>query len=269
MNAMGCEGEAAKSPGSGRTMLSDLLRVWRAEAGVKLQRGKTLPQKEVAKRMGVSERWYRSLENDIAVSLSADVLNRLANALVLGPDERMALHQHVLGSAAPPPDAVDSLSSLARLVDAPSHLPTYLTDHAWNIVDSNPCMAAWFPWVRKPSANLLRWALTTAEGREQLVDWHLNAEAYLAQLRFALVGSPEDSALNELLAEVLDDAECRLIWDARPRVVAYRQGHRFRLRIPWVSSGEFAVTSQVLLPAYLPGFRYVVLLPCEGEANAD
>jgi transcriptional regulator with XRE-family HTH domain len=265
---MGCDGKAAKGPGAGRTMLSGLLRAWRAEAGAKLQRGKALPQKEVAKRMGVSERWYRSLENDLAVSLSADVLDRLADALVLGPDERMALHQHVLGGGALPPDAVDDLSSLTRLVDMPSHLPVYLTDNAWDIVGSTPRMAAWFPWVRRPSANLLRWALTTAEGREQLVDWHQNAEVYLAQLRFALVGSPEDSTLNELLADVLKEPECRKIWDARPRVVAYRQWHRFRLRIPWVSSEEFAVTSQVLLPAYLPGFRYVVLLPCDGEAKA-
>lgn len=72
--------------------LPHLLRAWRTEAGLKLGRGKALPQKEVAQRMGVSERWYRALESGAQVPLTLDTLTLLAQALDLGPDERTALY---------------------------------------------------------------------------------------------------------------------------------------------------------------------------------
>lgn len=250
-------------------MLPDLLRAWRAQAGVKSGRGRALPQRAVAQRMGVSERWYRSLESGDEVLLSADVLDRLAEALMLGPDERMALLGHALGDDVSPQivTADMDLAPITRLVNMQTRLPAYVTDHAWNVVGHNARMAEWFPWVREPSANLLRWALRSAAAREQLVDWRANAQTYLAQLRFALVCSPADPKLNELLEAVLADPECRGMWDAGTRVVAYRQGHLYRLRLPWVFPDVFTVTTDVLIPAYLPGFRYVLVQPCEEQGQ--
>ncbi|MFC9229881.1 helix-turn-helix domain-containing protein [Streptomyces decoyicus] len=245
------------------------MRAWRLEAGLELERGKALPQREVAEKTGVSERWYRSLENGVAVSLPPEVLDRLAEALVLGPDERMALYAHALSGSTLtrpyPVDGDDGAAALTQLVECPLHVPAYLTDHAWNVIGHNAHMADWFPWVREPSANLLRWALLSPEGREQLVDWHLHAEHYLAQLRFSLVNWPTDPVLNELLEQALDIPELQQIWRGRPRVVAYRHGHRFRLRVPSVSRDELTVTAQVLLPAFRPGVRFVILLPCAEE----
>ncbi|MCX5196460.1 helix-turn-helix transcriptional regulator [Streptomyces sp. NBC_00249] len=249
--------------------LPDLLRAWRAEAGVKLRRDRPLPQTEVAQRMGVSERWYRGLENGVAVSLTPEVLRRLADALELGPDERMALHGKALGGAAlvAPESMADPIPALSRLIAAQRNLPAYLTDHAWNIRGYNGLMADWFPWVTEPGANLMRWALTTEEARAQLGDWRGHAEVYLALLRFALVGHPEDRELGDLLEETLRDPETRQVWDRGPRVVAYRQGHRYRLSLPHVSPGELVVTSQVLVPAYHQSIRCVVLVPVDDATS--
>ncbi|MFH8610394.1 XRE family transcriptional regulator [Streptomyces sp. NPDC018029] len=215
--------------------------------------------------MEVSERWYRNLESDAGVPLTPDALMRLSTALALGPDERLALYGNVHADADPavPGRTVDGAPrcALSQLLATQEQFPGYLVDQAWNILDHTPTMATWFPWVLEPGANLLRWVLLSAEAREQLTDWPGHAGVYLAQLRFALVTSRGDRQLGALLDEVLDDPECRSRWSQDLNVIAYRQGHRFRLRLPHVSAEEITVTSQVLLPAYRQEIRYVLLLP--------
>ncbi|WP_435281935.1 helix-turn-helix domain-containing protein [Streptomyces koelreuteriae] len=243
--------------------LPDLLRAWRVDAGNKMNRGRQLPQKEVADRMGVSERWYRNLESGLHAPLSGEILERLSKALLLGPDERMALYGNALGGAGGRPAENDITDALAELASARTDFPTYLTDQAWNLLDHNAAMARWFPWVLEPGANLMRWALTTTEAREQIVDWPRHAAQYLALLRFALVTRPDDADLGALRDAVLDDRVCRDLWDRSPKVLAYRHGHRYELRLPHVCPETLTVTSQVLLPAYRQELRYVLLLPVD------
>lgn len=244
--------------------LPALLRAWRAEAGAKLGRAKALPQKEVAYRMGVSERWYRALESGAQVPLTLDTLTRLADALVLGPDERTALYWYRLTEVTDEDQTQHDDGRLTRLkefVDAQTVFPAYLIDHAWNVMAYNTLMAEWFPWVREPRANLLRWVLENPESREQIVEWKQQASLYLAQLRFALVRRPDDPTLKQSLTSVLGDPVCQELWDTGPRIIAFRQGGRFRLTLPHVSQTELVVTAQVLLPAYRPGARLVALMP--------
>ncbi|MFD8009711.1 helix-turn-helix domain-containing protein [Streptomyces sp. NPDC058955] len=244
--------------------LPALLRAWRAEAGARLGRAKPLPQREVARRMGVSERWYRALESGAQVPLTLDTLTGLADALDLGPDERTALYWYRLTEVSDeglPKEDDGRLARLKEFVHAQEGFPAYLADHAWNIVGHNAAMASWFPWVREPGANLMRWVLESPAARERFVDWREQASLYLAQLRFTLVRHPDDPILADLLAGALRDPDCRELWDAGPRIIAFRQGGRFRLSLPHVSSTELVVTSQVLLPAYRPGIRFVALMP--------
>ncbi|MFG6296879.1 helix-turn-helix domain-containing protein, partial [Streptomyces rochei] len=192
--------------------LPHLLRAWRAEAGAKLGRGKALPQKEVAQRMGVSERWYRALESGAQVPLTLDTLTQLAEALDLGPDERTALYWYRLSEVSDVERGADDGGRLGRLkdlVDSQTTFPAYLIDHAWNIITYNALMARWFPWVCEPEANLMRWVLLNPESREQIVDWRKQAALYLAQLRFALFRSPDDPTLNDLLTSVQHEPVCR------------------------------------------------------------
>ncbi|MER5205061.1 helix-turn-helix transcriptional regulator [Streptomyces sp. NPDC002825] len=245
--------------------LRQLLRAWRVEAGVKLKREKAISQKEVAELMGVSERWYRSLESGDSVSLSSDILGRLSEALVLGPDERMVLYSRVLdGTGVALADdeyATEDQFALLRIVTSQTGFPAYLTDGGWNILGYNPLMATWFPWVCEPGANLMHWALIDQEAREQILDWRQHAEIYLSMLRFALAAGPDNASLAHLLEQILQDPECRRLWEQGPKVIAFRQGHRYRLSLPHISPEQIIVTSQVLLPAYQHGTRCVMLLP--------
>jgi transcriptional regulator with XRE-family HTH domain len=244
--------------------LPHLLRAWRAEAGAKLGRSKALPQKEVAQRMGVSERWYRALEGGAQIPLTSDTLTQLADALALGPDERTALYWYRLTEVSDERQSTDDVRRFGRLkefVDAQTTFPAYLIDHAWNVIAYNALMARWFPWVREPEANLMRWVLQDPDSRVQIVDWKKQASLYLAQLRFALFRNPDDPTLKDLLTSVRREPVCRELWNAGPRIIAFRQGGRFRLALPHVSQTELVVTAQVLLPAYLPGARFVTLMP--------
>ncbi|GHH39502.1 helix-turn-helix domain-containing protein [Streptomyces candidus] len=251
--------------------LSALLRSWRVDAGIKLQRSRPLPQKEVAEFMGVSERWYRSLEAGAAISLSGTTLNKLSEALLLGPDERMVLYGLALDGASvalvDEGGEAEEQFTLLRLVTAQTEFPAYLTDAAWNILGYNTMMAAWFPWVREPGANLMRWALADQRARVQILDWRSHAEVYVAMLRFARA-TASDQALENLINDILRDPECRQIWAQGPKVIAFRQGHRYKLALPHISPEPVSVVSQVLLPAYQHVLRYVVLLPQRGAEAA-
>ncbi|MEV7240517.1 MULTISPECIES: helix-turn-helix transcriptional regulator [unclassified Streptomyces] len=245
--------------------LAVLLRAWRARAGRNLGLGKPLSQVEVATEVGMSERWYRDLERGATPRLDARTLTALADALRLCPDERATLFLYAASGdpfpAVSPVDAVD-LTPLRRLLDLQPTQPAYLTDNAWNILAHNAAMAEWFPWVRQPGANLIRWGLTDPEAREQLTDWPRHARAYLAMLRYAMAQYPGNPELAGILRTALADPECRRIWDDGPVIIAHRDGHTFRLNIPRFAPRTVDVVTQVLNPVGYPGLRLTFVSLC-------
>jgi transcriptional regulator with XRE-family HTH domain len=231
--------------------LAGLLRAWRTVAGERTGLGKPLSQAEVAHAAGMSERWYRELERGATPRLNRDTIDRLAAALLLGGDEKVTLYHYTLGSA--------PLTRSSPLGDSPARSALQLNDAAWNIVGHNQAMADWLPWVLEPGANLMRWVLCSAEGREQLIGWDGHARIYLAMIRQALARFPNDLALTALLSEVLEDPDCRRFWNEGPNFMTHRDGHHFRLNIPRFAPGEIDVVSQVLVPASYPDLRFVVI----------
>lgn len=241
--------------------LAVLLRAWRARVGHRLGLGKPLPQVEVAAGIGMSERWYRDLERGAVPRMDARTLAALADALRLCADERATLFLYAAGGELFPavsPDDVD-LAPLRRLVDLQPTRPAYLTDNAWNVLAHNEAMAEWFPWVRLPGANLIRWGLTDPEAREQMGDWPRHGRAYLAMLRYAMAQYPGHPELGEILRTALADPACRRIWDDGPVVIAHRDGHTFHLTIPRFAPHTVDVVAQVLNPVGYPGLRLTFL----------
>jgi hypothetical protein len=70
-------------------------------------------------------------------------------------------------------------------------------------------MAAWFPWVLQPGANVIRWALLSPEARLQILDWHDAAADFTALLRYAVAKDPARSDLRTLIADVCADPTVR------------------------------------------------------------
>ncbi len=53
--------------------------------------GRRVTQEEIAEVVGVTRGWYRQLESGAEIRASMKLLDRLANALTLTPEERIAL----------------------------------------------------------------------------------------------------------------------------------------------------------------------------------
>lgn len=274
--------EAALEPAvdrDGGESISRLLRAWRARVdarnlpelrGVFPRPGRRLSQKHVARMTGVSEGWYRALEAGRRQDFSESFLLRVAEALRLSAAETLTLFVAVTGRR--PPEfgrgCRDLPPGVAALLEQQVSYPAYLSDGSWNIVAANSLMREWFPWVLRPQANLMRWALLDPEAREQMLDWEDScARVYLAMLRVASNSNPGNTELHGLVREILAaDADCRRIWAEEYDVVEHRDGHVFRLRLPYHGGTEVRVTSHVLLPIQRPDLRFVFITPLEGWA---
>ncbi|MEU7163477.1 helix-turn-helix transcriptional regulator [Streptomyces morookaense] len=275
--------EAALEPAvdrDGGESISRLLRAWRARVdarnlpelrGVFPRPGRRLSQKHVARMTGVSEGWYRALEAGRRQDFSESFLLRVAEALRLSDAETLTLFVAVTGRR--PPEfgrcRRDLPPGVKALLEQQVSYPAYLSDGAWNIVAANSLMGAWFPWALRPKANLMRWALLDPEAREQMLDWEDScARIYLAMLRVASNSNPGNTELHGLVREILAaDADCRRIWAEEYDVVEHRDGHVFRLRLPYHGGAEVRVTSHVLLPIQRPDLRFVFITPLEGWAG--
>lgn len=242
-----------------------LLRAWRARRPrTKAARRGGLTQAEVARLVGVSEGWYRCLERGVRRDFSDDFLLRVAKVLDLDAAERLALFLGSVGRtppADPPPWCTPPLAdTTAHLVGRQAPHPCYLSDAAWNITAANAPMTQWFPWTSGPRPNLMRWVLLSPEAREQLVDWHDHARLYVGMLRIANQRDPNNSTVRTLTYDILTaDADCRRIWAREHDVAEHRDGHRFRLRLPFFHGTEITVTSHVLLPIQRTDMRFVIL----------
>src|SRR5919202_1827338 len=103
-----------------------------------------LRREEVAQRANISPTWYTWLEQGRGGAPSADVLDRIARALMLTELERE--HLFVLGLGRPPEARyrpVDGVSPrLQRVLDALTVSPAIIRTATWDVVAWNRAAAA-------------------------------------------------------------------------------------------------------------------------------
>ncbi len=242
--------------------LAGLLRAWRAAAGHKRGLDRPLTQKEVAQAIGRSVRWYIDLEGGATPRLERSILDALTKELMLGPDQEATLHLYALGGTVTTPLpalSAEAASLMELLLDQQMPNPAYISDLSWDIIGYNTAMAEWYPWVREPGANLMRWALRSKEARRQLINWEHHAAIYLEQLRFALAEHPHNTELQDLLTYILQDPDCERLWHASSEVRRSGEGRHFLQALPRHDYATIHVVSNVLYPAGLPNSRLVVI----------
>jgi transcriptional regulator with XRE-family HTH domain len=88
--------------------------------------GKAVSQEEVAEVVGISRQWYLLMEGDRAVRVSAAILARVADALMMNPVERAALFR----LAVPELRSVSLMDRSTAMLDAFGSLRR-LTRHLW------------------------------------------------------------------------------------------------------------------------------------------
>jgi transcriptional regulator with XRE-family HTH domain len=183
-----------------------------ASFGLPAERRRTpgLRREEVAQRANISPTWYTWLEQGRGGAPSADVLDRIARALMLTDVERE--HLFLVGLGRPPEvryHAADGVTPrLQRVLDALDPSPALIRTAVWDVVAWNRAatvMLMDYGSLPPKERNILRFFFLDPRARAAHYDWESVA-------RFVLGAFRADAARAGAAAEVepLVDELCRL-----------------------------------------------------------
>ena len=158
--------------------------------GLPLTRRRTpgLRREEVAQRANVSATWYTWLEQGRGGAPSADVLDRIARAMLLTDVERE--HMFLLGLGRPPevryhaPEGITP--RLQRVLDTLDHSPAFIRTATWDVIAWNRAAAAVMTDYSAPpdgQRNVLRLMFRDARVRAAQSNWQSVARYVVASFR--------------------------------------------------------------------------------------
>ncbi|MGW6685312.1 helix-turn-helix domain-containing protein [Streptomyces sp. NPDC054961] len=187
-----------------------------------------LRREELALLAGVSITYYTHLEQGQSTNASDSVLDALARALRLTPDE----HAHLRDLARPPkakrarsPRPEHARPTTRRLIAAMPQIPAVVLDGRNNVLAWNPLGHALLAGHLAPESpddpaarpNLTRMLFLDPHTRELYADWKNEARVALAALRLVAGRNPEDRALAELIGSLmLQSPDFAALWSQQP-----------------------------------------------------
>lgn len=242
--------------------------------GLPLRRGSRrtpgLRREEVAELAGVSTDYVVRLEQGRGLRPSPEVLEALARALRLDPDERAYLFdlaQQRAPAVGKPASTADP--ALVRLVADLAPLPAMLVDHRYDILAWNHEMSRVlvdFETLPPRQRNTMWMCLMDPRIRDGFyADRETILREGIADLRAAWAAHPQDRVLGELIAEfIAADPEFAAMWDQRDVRVNGR-GVKV-LRHP--EAGRLAVQFEVLMPVQDPDQRLVIYRAADPESQS-
>ncbi|HTU69473.1 MAG TPA: helix-turn-helix transcriptional regulator [Candidatus Baltobacteraceae bacterium] len=176
-----------------------------------------LRREEVAERAGVSTTWYTWLEQGRGGPPSADVLDRLADALALTDTERE--HLFLLAQNRPPEvrhrEAGGVSPQLQRILDAMEYSAAYIKTPEWDVVAWNRVAAAVFRDLMalpEDRRNLLR-VVFDPRVRETMLHWESVATFVVATFRTETARAGVSEHARTLVDELsVSSPEFRALW---------------------------------------------------------
>ncbi|RFU48954.1 helix-turn-helix transcriptional regulator [Paraburkholderia sp. DHOC27] len=197
-----------------------------AAFGIASSRRRTpgLRREEVAQRANVSTTWYTWLEQGRGGAPSAEVLERIARALMLSDVERE--HLFLLGLGRPPEARYEAREGvtprLQRVLDALEPSPALIRTATWDVIAWNRAAAAAlmdYGTLPREQRNLLRIVFCDPRVRAANVDWESTARFVLGAFR---VDAARAGATSQVAALV--DELCAV----SPEFAAMWQDHEVR-----------------------------------------
>jgi len=165
-----------------------------------------LRREEVAQRANVSPTWYTWLEQGRGGSPSADVLDRIARALMLTDVEREHLFFIALGH---PPEvryqAKEGVSPrLQRVLDALEFTPAFVRTVTWELVAWNRAASALFGYdtLAPEQRNILRRIFFDPQVRAVQSDWQSVARFAVAAFRAETARAGASANVQALVEEL-------------------------------------------------------------------
>jgi transcriptional regulator with XRE-family HTH domain len=161
-----------------------------AAFGFPLRRRRTpgLRREEVAQRANVSATWYTWLEQGRGGAPSADVLDRIARAMMLTDVERV--HLFLLGLGRPPevryhaPDGITP--RLQRVLDTLEFSPAFIRTATWDVIAWNRAAASVltdYSTLPEGQRNVLRMMFRDSRVRAAQSNWQSVARYVVASFR--------------------------------------------------------------------------------------
>jgi transcriptional regulator with XRE-family HTH domain len=176
-----------------------------------------LRREEVAQRANISPTWYTWLEQGRGGAPPADVLDRIARALILTEAERE--HLFLLGLGRPPEVRYrknDVTPRLQRVLDALDPSPAVIRTALWDVVAWNRAatvMLMDYAALPPKERNILRFTFLDPRMRDVQYDWEGVARfiigAFRADVARAGAGAEAEPLVEELCAA---SPEFRAMW---------------------------------------------------------
>jgi transcriptional regulator with XRE-family HTH domain len=224
-----------------------------------------LRREEVAHLSGVSPTWYTWLEQGRDVSVSAEALARIAEALHLTTPERAYLFE--LARKRDPeldllPVREPDGERLVTALDAMA-CPAYVLDPNWNACGANVAARRLFAsWLdRGAEPNLLRYVFLDAAAQQLICEWEHRARRLVAEFRADTAGRADDPAVARLVRELSAASSLFADFWKDQRVLA-REGGMRDFNHP--QDGLVRYEQITLLPAARSGYKLVMLVSERG-----
>jgi transcriptional regulator with XRE-family HTH domain len=235
IRAVGTEREA--------TPLGDYLKDRRAKLdpatlGFAATRRRTpgLRREEVAQRANISATWYTWLEQGRGGAPSADVLDRIAGALMLTDAERE--HLFLIGLGRPPKARYDASTGvtprLQRVLDTLNPSPAIVKTATWDVVAWNEAATVVLSDYDDPEfedRNILRRLFCDPRAQARQMDWKSVARFVVAAFRADTIRAGASEDVKALVDELCSRSpEFAAAWRAND-VITHGEGAK-QLRHP-------------------------------------
>jgi transcriptional regulator with XRE-family HTH domain len=178
-----------------------------------------LRREEVAHRANISATWYSWLEQGRGGAPSADVLDRIARALMLTEVEREHLYLIALGRPPEvryrPPGGVTA--RLQRVLDSLTGCPALLRTVSWDVAawnDAARVMLTDYAALPPGERNVLRRLFLEPEARERNLDWEGVTRFVVGAFRADVARAGAGPALEPFIQELrCRSPEFAALWD--------------------------------------------------------
>jgi transcriptional regulator with XRE-family HTH domain len=261
-----------------RAELADFLRTRRARLRPErfglstLGRRRTpgLRREEVAQLAGVGVSWYTWLEQGRAITVSDQVIERLAETFQLEKEERRHLFVLARGMvpvadesseiASPPPGLQAVLAALGTN-------PAYLIDHRFNLVawNASACRVFGdFSVLSERERNRIWHLFVHPSSRQLYVDWEQAAQHAVMNFRAAYDQYIGDAWFEHFLTDLQQKSpEFRTLWSQHNVQGACDFYQEKELNHPQV--GRLFLSSTVLIVPVDPPLQMVTFTPCSQD----
>lgn len=217
-----------------------------------------LRREELAQLAGVSTDYYSRVEQGRQANISVDVLDSLARALRLHPDERA----HLIELAAPttaarnvhePAQRPDA--GLLRIMNNLEHRPVNLVGRCGDVLARNTLLTAVLATPLPIGSSFTRYLFEDPDARSRIINWDVFAQASISALRGEAGRRPHDARLAELITDLRsNDPDVERWWNDH-RVRDYTSMHK-HIRHP--VAGDLRFDVEIVTALNEPDQRLVI-----------